>query len=818
MEQHEVIIRLVKEHSNRSQNEADTRVNIIDEVIHAALDWPKAAVKRELSVDSGYADYVLSNAAGRPTLVVEAKREGVYFSLPNSTPSNKAKFTSVRTLITDQNLKSAIEQARNYCLDIGCSFGCITNGHEWVFFRAFEPGVDWKSLRAYVIPSLEAMASSFSVFYNALSYREVCYGGGINSLLSKTSFENRDTYRAGNEIVSYKRTIQANKYAQYLRPIAERFFGQIDASQSELMNACYVSDQNYESVFRSAGAILVDSITPYLESYGVRDTENNDGGGAFGNRIEKSIIRDPRADVVVLFGGKGIGKSTFLRRLLYVSPPQVLKKNAAIAFIDLLNVPEEKHSIDKAIWKSLISQMDVDKILDGDREGLLLLFRDKYEVAKKQDLFGIPEDSIDFNKKLNELVAIWKSDHPYVARRLSDLLKKKHKGVIVIIDNTDQFSALQEYCFTHAQSIANELKCLVIISMREERFYSSTIHGVLDAFQNSGFHLSSPPSQNVFLKRIDYVLKLISEEGRRDEFLPYGADGEAVRSISTFFRNLRKEFRSHNSHLSGFLSACAHGNIRLALELFRGLMQSRYINIDEITSNPTWTWQIHQVLKPVMIPNRFYYDESESHVPNIFQLRSKKVSSHFTTLRVLSALGGYGENKSAAFISLAQLVTEHANRFNMEEDVKSVIDVLLRYGLIESDNRVDEYSESIDLIRITSYGSYLASQLSSAFTYLEMVSTDTSIFDSRVSAELARLAMGEFDAWDAQGITREKRIQRVEIRIQKAVEFVQYLEQEEERESTLFSLSGSEKFTPEIKRKLLGEVERVRNSARRQRY
>lgn len=820
MNQHLTIRSLAQKERGRNLNEADTRFNIIDSIVHDVLDWPKTAVKRELSISPGFADYVLYNAANLPALVIEAKREGSYFKLPNrkTTNPNAPEYLSMRSLLTDAPIKEAISQARTYCLDIGCAFGCITNGHEWIIFRAFEQGADWKSLRAFVLPSLDSIDENFTQIFNSLSYRRVSFDGSLNELISKTPLENRETYRPGDEITAYTRTIQSNKYVQYLRPIAERFFGQIDAKQLELMNECYVSDPSYESTFKAAESILFDSLTPYLESYGVKETKNTDGGGSFGSRLEKSVTREARADVVVLFGGKGIGKSTFLRRLLFTKPPQILKKNSVIALVDLLSTPEDKPVIEKKIWETLITQMDTENILNSDREKLSTLFNDRFEIAEKQDLYNIPKDSLEYNKTLNSLISDWKKDHQYVAQKLGEHLKRRHKGVIVVIDNTDQFRGLQEYCFTHAQSIANTLKCLVIISMREERFYASTIHGVLDAFQNSGFHLSSPSPQDVFLKRINYVLRLLNNKSRRSEIIDPETTPETITAITALLRNLRSEFQSNASHLSGFLTACAHGNIRLALELFRGLIQSRYTNIDEITSKPDWTWQIHQVLKPVMIPNRFFYEESESHVPNIFQLRNKKRSSHFTTQRILGALVSHSESRGSSFVDLPQLLTEHSNRFHMEEDTKATIDMLLRYGLIEANNRIDEYADSIDSIRATPYGRHLQNQLSSAFTYIDLVSTDTAICDSRVSSELARLSTNEFEIWETPNTNKAKRIERVEARIMKAKEFADYLQREEEREAELYGLSTSERFVPHIQQKLDEEILRVRRSANRQRY
>jgi len=759
----------------------------------------------------------LKKASGQVGIVIEAKREGIYFSIPVTSRSGQENgHISIKTLMTDKNVSAAIIQVRNYCLDLGCSYGAITNGHEWIIFRAFEPGLDWRSLRAFIIPSLESFGSSFTKIFNSLSYRCVSYDNSLNSLLSRSTQDNRETYRPGFEIPTYARAIQPNKYVQQLRPIADRYFGVIDESQIEFMDACYVSDREYENAFRSAQSLLTDALTPYLEEYGIKQISNDDNGGSFGNRIQKSVL-ERRGDVVVLFGGKGIGKSTFLRKLLFVRQPQILRKNAVTIIIDLLNTPEDLSRVHSDIWQKLIVGLDINKILESNRDSLLRLFSDRFEIAKKQDLFGLDENSPDYQKALNNLISEWKKDQKYVAIRLVEYLRSIHKGAIVVIDNTDQYGKkLQEHCFSTGHEISASLKCLTIVSMREERFYASSIHGVLDAYQNSGFHLSSPPPHSVFIKRLEFVKKLLAADLVTRHIGGIDANDDVRRTIRTLINSFEKEFRNPNSHLTNFLTACAHGNIRLALELFRGMLISRYTNIEEITSTNTWTWQIHQVLKPVMIPNRFFYDETQSHVPNIFQLRSKIRSSHFTALRVLRPLSKLNEIQGTAFHPISSIITEFSNRFLMDEDFRLSCDMLLKYGLIESSNRIDEFNDDIDGLRITAYGNYIYNDLIKAFTYIELVSTDTAVFDSRVSAELASLSIEEYSLWEGSWVDAKKRLERVETRLKKADEFVRYLEAEEEREVEQFGLAPSERFTLAIRFSLDEESENVRRSANRQ--
>ena len=147
---------------------------------------------------------------------------------------------------------------------------------------------------------------------------------------------------------------------------------------------------------------------------------------------------------------------------------------------------------------------------------------------KSNHLLGLIQKSEAYNTRLNDLVAEWKEDVMYVASKLSDYWKRHRKGPIVVLDNTDQYAPdVQEYCFTLAQLIATKLDCLVIISMREERFYVSKIAGTLDAFHNSGFHLTSPPPKELFVKRIKYVRYLLKDINRIRKVAPEISELEA---------------------------------------------------------------------------------------------------------------------------------------------------------------------------------------------------------------------------------------------------------------------------------------------------
>jgi hypothetical protein len=62
------------------RNEAATRLHLIDQLLFKCLAWPLEDCSPEEAYEGTYTDYSL----GRPMrhLVVEAKKEGVYFEVP----------------------------------------------------------------------------------------------------------------------------------------------------------------------------------------------------------------------------------------------------------------------------------------------------------------------------------------------------------------------------------------------------------------------------------------------------------------------------------------------------------------------------------------------------------------------------------------------------------------------------------------------------------------------------------------------------------------------------------------------------------------
>jgi hypothetical protein len=229
-----------------------------------------------------------------------------------------------------------------------------------------------------------------------------------------------------------------------------------------------------------------------------------------------------------------------------------------------------------------------------------------------------------------------------------------------------------------------------------------------------------------------------------------------------------------------------------------------------MTDSDGWTLQIHQVIKPFMIPNRFFYSESLSRIPNLFQIRSKNHGSHFTASRILALLLEGHDNKNPPFIPVATLSMHFIEVFAMKEDFELNMDVLLKHNLIEANNRLDEFTSKVDSVKVTSYGAFMFNVLRKDFTYLELVAEDCAIADLSTANELAELSNDEYRFFVAFNA-----MERVRVRLRRAEVFLSYLESEEERERSLYRTPSDWAFTKSMRSWFDQEKVGVMRSARR---
>ena len=209
----------------------------------------------------------------------------------------------------------------------------------------------------------------------------------------------------------------------------------------------------------------------------------------------------------------------------------------------------------------------------------------------------------------------------------------------------------------------------------------------------------------------------------------------------------------------------------------------------------------------MMVPQRFNYDENKSLIPNVYQCRTPTHGSHFTTIRLLRMLrhGISVSPDQGGYWRVDALIDEFDSKFGMRQDCESALDVLLRHGLVEANNRLDTYAVEkagtdgkeliyADEIRITAFGIYMLDYLCGTFTYLDLVSLDCGLADEKLYHAFCRAASDE----RIMGTNADK-LGRMTSRLKRATAFVQYLQDDENRERGEFLLGESEEIMSAVR-------------------
>jgi hypothetical protein len=137
--------------------------------------------------------------------------------------------------------------------------------------------------------------------------------------------------------------------------------------------------------------------------------------------------------------------------------------------------------------------------------------------------------------------------------------------------------------------------------------------------------------------------------------------------------------------------------------------------------------------------------------------------------------------------------------------------MMLKTGILEANNRLDSYSDDVDAVKMTPYGYYMRDTLGGMFSYLDLVCVDCAIHEQSVASSIAHMACEELDLF-YRGVKGE----RIELRLRRVEEFLNYLIREANAELEMLSLEPHEvRFASELRTGFIHERELVRSSAAR---
>jgi len=757
-------------------SEADTRSKILDKIFIGVLGWSESDIQREKFVQVGYYDYEISTAIFH--FVVEAKKTFVHFRLPD-----KGSKVKLRTIYKSN--KEIIDQIRSYLFNTGMAYGVLSNGNQFVIGRFVNTdGSDWLDNDVVFFRDLENIDRNFVEFYNILSKEAVNHHGRFKLFKEnnqgKTIVRSNNLKRKDDELVR-------NKISHELIPIITEVFEEIsgidDLKEQDILNECYISNDDIKKYNSELGFIFSD-VPPTFDSRisPVQNTTKTQ------QQLTANIVgvNNSLPDPIILIGGKGAGKTTFIRYFLEVVLEKNVKKNRPVLYLDFRNETEYTIKNTQHIYKKLLLQLykEYDNLNLQKLAVLKLIYKSEIENNK----IGIWSHIIS-EEKLNEKIS------DYLEKQIEDsishlqkisnyLITKNNKRLCIIFDNADQLDDhIQKDVFLLGHSLHRNLKVIVIISLREGYFYKWKNKPPFDAYHSTVFHITAPPYRDVLRKRIKYVLGnfkfptiKINNENLRMEL----SEG----SLTHLFQNLYKAlFEISNSEILSFLEETSYPNIRNGLEKFKFFLLSGHTKTDlymsiEYGRDGKKSIPIWEFVKSVALESHYYYNTEQSCVFNIFH-PSPNNRNHFTKIRLLDYIIDYNVEvgKRNQFVAISLIVSAFASAGYSQDILLEELQLLYNAGLIFTNDFMSDIESEVSLtsenhIGITQAGVFYLKVLIEKFYYLDLVLQDTPIYSDKYFSEMSDL-FPESDTYGNRDLLK---------RVAVTKKFIEYLSMQEAKD------------------------------------
>ncbi len=742
--------------------ESDTRAKIIDPLFKDVLGWNEKDIMREPHAHSGYLDYVFCTDGVRRFLV-EAKKEGEEFVVPPS--SSGREYSLSGALMTNLKVKKAVEQARQYCVDAGIRYAVLSNGRQFIIFEGYRDNDDWRTGKCVVFHSAQDVRENFGLFWSILSRNEV-RNGSLRKCISKQGMKFEYLFRPIDKLHSKDSIEPRNYLALLIQPFVDyAFYDIIDECHLDMLDKCYVIRRQYADANAQIN-YQFDRVPLFAEKYGTKGVmESLEKAGCFQEFYEESahfMTQDaPRGTLMLLMGGVGCGKTTFIHHFFNF----VIKNRQKTAwfYVDFLETLPEPSKIEEHVYKSIIKD-----------------FERKYAPKFKRELQLLKLDTLSPDSK-TVLV-------------LFSLMMREGYVVSLVLDNADQHEyrcpKYQENVLLVAKFLTESLKTITILALREESFFKSTRSGVLTAIPLPPLHISSPLFEDLIRFRLDYVLALLKQDEEEicrviGKEVRLGPKKELVQMFFEIVRNSLRSTRPKGWEILEFLDDVSGRDMRKALDFFRTFLVSgntdvaEMLGIEEVASRRHGHYEIpvHHVVRSIILQHSTLYSMTHSPIMNLFDFDSNISDSYFLNLQILDylyiRLNGYSVH-GRGFVDIDGIIQEGERVGVSKPMLEDSFVRMADFGLIEFENQSREGFTYANFVKITNTGIYYLKELVHTFQYLDLAWMDTPISDREVLDKLLRHVVE---------VKKQKTKQNLIERFERTELFLDYLAKREEAEA-----------------------------------
>jgi hypothetical protein len=465
------------------QTEADTRATVITRILREVLDWQEKDIHREVYGESGYLDYELS--IHKKLLVVEAKKAGDTFLLPTDV-NRGSTFTVGGVISSNKSVKAHIDQVSQYCVSSGIEYATVTNGAQWIIFRATrQDGISVSKGKALVFKGFKDIEDRFGLFWSLLS-RGAVADNSLQFYLHDAPAVGFEYKRIVDELHTRNDKVSRNALSQSITPLIKAYMEEIAGDESrELLQKLYVNSTPLSKVFGDVEFRISMALSKTVIGTGSVITQNviDNLHGAVQNRVTRSLSAKRRGDVVLLLGRVGSGKTTFVDHFLRVEVKKLFAGHLIIS-MDFRNL-QPGEDLRSFFFQYLRDTLSRDPTFHVPaHKNLRKIFGAEIRDLKLGPLAGLEKNNRRrFEEKIADyLQSQYENAELYYTRALHFLSDQLNIRCLMVFDNVDQLDFdRQQEIFTFAHSISNRTHAISLLTMWEETFLRSKKTGALAA-------------------------------------------------------------------------------------------------------------------------------------------------------------------------------------------------------------------------------------------------------------------------------------------------------------------------------------------------
>lgn len=758
------------ERNKEDRNEATTRLQLIDRLLFDCLGWRRADCETEEREAGVYTDYSFSIV--RRTFILEAKREGKYFTLPAGRQSDTYSIPSLCRGNSD--LCDAIDQVAGYCQSRGVPIAAVCNGHQLVAFIAVSSdGVSPLEGSALVFESVQEMNRRFRQLWDCLS-RPGVEEGHIFTLLN----DSRSSVPPplSRSLQNYPGHKDRNSFQQNLRILAELVLEDIPRQpelEETFLRDCYCQSgvlSDYASVTRNILLSRYDEIgTPdgsgFSESTPKPTLESAVDTSGTKDIFSEGLSRRP----ILLIGDVGVGKTSFIRNLIKVEARDLFE-NAISLHINLGREAVSSRDLKDYVIRKISKQLNNDYEIDIEKRNFV---RGVYHGELQRMKRGIYKDLYESDKsayRLKEiefLESLISDSAEHMKKCIYQISQGHGRQVVLFIDNADQRSReVQEEAFLVAHDIASNWDATVFLALRPETYHDSLKTGALSGYHPKAFTISPPRVTEVISKRLNFALRVARGEFpilNMDRARSYGNLHILTAILEAFRESLEK-----NRELPKAIYNISGGNVREALKFVSQFFGSGHVDTEKIADkyihNGSYYVPTHEFLRAITFGDYEYYDPSISPIGNLFHIGSADPKEHFLAPLSLSFMISRSRGETSGFIETTQLYEELQNAGFNPKQIDSCLERCYEKDLITTAGRTSVENNVSGLpktMRISTVGAYHMQSLINQFEYVDAVVIATPILDREARIRIKPVDSGYILS----------RLDRAEI-------FIQYLDEQ----------------------------------------